>query len=54
MTVHLEGGGPVSISHTIKYIPNKQASVLRRDSVMLPACLQGYHEVIYDHLAANY
>ena len=39
----------IYIFTTITYI----ASVLRRDSVMLAACLQGYHEGIYDHLAGN-
>ena len=37
--VHCEGGGPVSLA---KKIPNQHPSFLRRDSVMLAACLQGY------------
>ena len=49
-TVRFEGGGPgVSLTN----ITNKQQSILRRGSVMLAACLQAYHEGIYDNLACN-
>ena len=40
--VHVEGGGPVNFA---------KKTVLRRDSVMLAACLKGYQEVIRDSLA---
>jgi len=31
--------------------PSQQQSAVRRDSVMLAACLEGYQEVIRDSLA---
>jgi hypothetical protein len=45
--VHFEGGGPGSLTNVTQYLPNKQQSLLRTDSVMLAACLLGYHEAIY-------
>jgi len=36
---------------TLPKKPGQQQSVLRRDSVMLAACLKGYQEVIRDSLA---
>ena len=44
--VHVEGGGSVNLAKK----PSQQQSVLRRDSVMLAACLKGYQEVICDSL----
>ena len=43
--MHVEGGGPVNIA---KKKNSQQQTVLRRDSVMLAACLKGYQEVIRD------
>jgi hypothetical protein len=40
-----EGRGPVSCA---KKVFNQQQSVLRRDSLMLAACLQSYQAVIRD------
>ena len=42
--MHVEGGGPVNIAKK----HSQQQTVLRRDSVMLAACLKGYQEVIRD------
>ena len=42
--MHVEGGGPVKIAKK----NSQQQTVLRRDSVMLAACLKGYQEVIRD------
>ena len=46
--MHVEGGGPVNLA---KEKTSQQQSFLRRDSVMLAACLKGYQEVIRDSLA---
>ena len=46
--VHVEGGGSVNLAQKK---PSQQQSVLRRDSVMLAACVKGYQEVIRDSLA---
>ena len=45
--VHVEGGGPLNLTKK----PSQQQSALRRDSVMLAACLKSYQEVIPDYLA---
>ena len=44
--MHVEGGGPVNLAKKT----SQQQSALRRDSVMLAACLKGYQEVIRDSL----
>ena len=46
--VHIEGGGSINLA---KKKPGQQQSALRRDSVMLAACLKGYQEVTCDSLA---
>ena len=45
--MHFEGGGPVNLANKL----SQQQSVLRRGSVMIAACLQGYQEVIRDSRA---
>ena len=45
--VHVEGGGPVNLAKKL----SQQQSALRRDPVMLAACLKGSQEVIRDSLA---
>ena len=59
MVRNLAGDGPVILTTSCtKPRFNKQQSVVRRESMMLAACQQGYysicyHEIIYDNLAGS-
>ena len=47
--MHFEGGGP---SKPRKKKTSQQQSVLRRGSVMLAACIQGYQEVLLPNMGS--